>query len=301
MNSRFEQWQREQADTRQGKLVQTRQRAKAESQAAKQARIDALSSVVNDFLNAAEAALGAGRLSETAKHLTAIDAALNADKAPGVERNLQARIEALQAEVARLKGWQHWGGGLVRDDLVREAEALAATVSGVNSGANGGEKSAVKFSIKVHADAIENLRERWKELDKLGGATSRASWQRFDGALKTAYLPVAAHLDKLQAARKENLAARNRLIDELDVVKFTDAPDSSDAAGATPHWRALARAVEHFQTEWRKLGPLEHTVPRKAQNALGERMKASLARLETPLQEARRVEQLQREKLMARA
>ncbi len=297
LNARFAQWQREQSDARHGHLAQAKQRAKAESQAAKQARVDALSGVLNDLLNTAEAALGAGQLGETAKQLAAIDAALKADKAPGVERKLHARIEALQAEVARLKGWQHWGGGLARDDLVREAEALAAVIAN----ANPGEKAAAKFSIKAHADAIEHLRERWKELDKLGGATSRASWQRFDGALKTAYMPVAAHLDKLQAARKENLAARNRLIDELDAVKFADAPESGDGASETPDWRALARALEHFHTEWRKLGPLEHTVPRKAQNALVERMKASLARLEAPLQEARRVEQLQREKLLARA
>ena len=42
--------------------------------------------------------------------------------------------------------------------------------------------------------AVNSLRERWKELDKLGGATSRTLWQRFDAALKTAYLPVVAHL-----------------------------------------------------------------------------------------------------------
>ena len=42
-------------------------------------------------------------------------------------------------------------------------------------------------------------------------------------------------------------------------------------------------------------------MPHKAQTALAARMKASLARLETPLTDARRVAQLEREKLISRA
>ena len=72
------------------------------------------------------------------------------------------------------------------------------------------ELAGEKVAVKAHAEAIDKLRERWKELDKLGGATSKTLWLAFDGALKAAYAPVAAHLEKLKAARNENLAARNR-------------------------------------------------------------------------------------------
>ena len=180
-------------------------------------------------------------------------------------------------------------------------------------------------------------------LDKLGGATSRPLWQRFDAALKTAYLPVGTHLAKLKAVRQENLAARSKLIDALDAVKLgaevsnapsvaaadavTDAPTvitneaaSAAASAMTPaatpaatiatiattattvaDWRLLARALENFQLEWRKLGPVEHTVPHKSQPALAARMKVAIDRLDAPLSEARRVAQLAREKLIARA
>ncbi len=315
LDARLSQWQTAKSDQRQARSVEARQHAKEESKAAKQARSDALTQAVTGLVEQAEAALISGHIAETTRYLTAIDDACSNAKGASLEKVLQTRIEIAQAEIARLKGWQHWGGGRVRDDIVVEAEALAL--------ASGAEKLAVK----QHADAIENLRNRWKELDKLGGATSRQLWQRFDSALKTAYLPVAAHLAKLKAVRQENLAARKKLLDELDAVVIAgdgavesdgatpDAvPDTSVdttsvvmsnlapvASGTTPDWRALTRAIEHFQTEWRKCGPVEHTVPHKAQAALDQRMKASIARLDAPLSEARRVAQLEREKLIARA
>ena len=251
----------------------------------------------------------------------------------------------------------------MREDVVAEAEALAKA------------SVAEKLAIKSHANAIENLRERWKELDKLGGATNRTLWLRFDGALKTAYVPVAAHLAKLKAVRQENLEARNKLIAALNEVSLgsaepavptkavkivvpeavaeiapteavaettpteaiepstvdetapavvqaesetpaADAPLAEDTAkkvarekrpprkvadDTPPDWRAIARALEHFQTEWRKLGPIEHTVPHKARPGLEARLKAATARLDGPLGETRRIEQAKRSKLIERA
>ena len=292
LDARFTQWQTEKSDARQAKTAEARQHAKHESNAAKHARSDTLTGVVTGLVEQAEVALGGGHLAETAKLLHAIEDAFGNSKGVAVEKSLLTRIEILQAETARLKGWQHWGGGRVRDDLVAEAETLAKA------------SAAEKIAIKQHADAIENLRGRWKELDKLGGASSRPLWQRFDAALKTAYLPVAAHLAKLKAVRQENLAARNTLLANLDAVPLAVplAEPATDAAPApVPDWRTLARAIENFQTEWRKCGPLEHTVPHKAQPALLARMKASLARLDAPLSDARRIAQLEREKLIERA
>ncbi|MFM7461974.1 MAG: DUF349 domain-containing protein, partial [Burkholderiales bacterium] len=197
--------------------------------------------------------------------------------------DLLNRVERVRAEVARLKGWQHWGGGRVREDLVVEAEALSKAISDS------------KLNIRTHANAIEHLRGRWKELDKLGGATNRDLWLRFDGALKHAYLPVDAQLAKLKAMRQENLQARQALLTKL-------AEEATAVIAAVPpDWRAATRALDHFQTEWRKLGPVEHTVPHKAQKVLLEKMQITQEMLETPLAEARRIEAAQREKLVEQA
>ncbi|MEO8102748.1 MAG: DUF349 domain-containing protein [Betaproteobacteria bacterium] len=277
LNGRFEQWQREQTDARQARSAEAKKQAGEQNKAARQARLDE----VEALLNQAETALAAGHLAETIEFLRKLD---DAASFAHPDKKMQARIEAVQGEAARLKGWQHWGGGRVRDDLVLEAEALAKA------------SAAEKLAIKAHADAIDNLRERWKELDKLGGATNRTLWLRFDAALKTAYLPVAAHLAKLKAARQENLDARKQLIAALDAVVLADAEK-----GESQDWRALARILEQFQTDWRKLGPVEHTVPHKARSALETRQTASVERLDAPLREVRRVEQLKRSKLIERA
>lgn len=357
LNARFDEWQMNERDQRQQKHTDKKQKQTDERQASKDARVEVLSTIVA----AGEAAIAEGHLAEANKHLVAIDDALSNGASSKTGGPLSQRIDVLQAEYARLKGWQHWGGGRVRDDLVLEAEALANQVTGVvaNAGvvavidtakaatvANAaeapdavtvlqptpetslaeGETNEVaiaatiaaepavameasaadtnppkekrptrlpKISIKQHADAIENLRERWKECDRLGGATSRSLWQRFDGALKIAYTPIAAHLAKLKATRQENLEARNKLIAILD-----SAPLGDEGAH---DFKELARALDGFQTEWRKLGPIEHTVPHKAREALLTRMRKSMARIEAPLFEARRVAQSKRDRLIERA
>ena len=331
LNARFDEWQMNERDQRQTKQSEKKQKQNDERKAVKDAKVEVLATVVA----AGEAAIAEGHLAEANKHLVAIDEAVSNG---GSNAALSSRIDALQAEYARLKGWQHWGGGRVRDDLVLEAEALAKTVAehtaepeietvvaesvtGVDAAvveqiaaptadavatepAPKAKKPArvAKLPLKQHADAIENLRERWKECDRLGGATSRSLWQRFDGALKLAYVPVAAHLAKLKAARLENLDARNKLIATLDAVKVS-APASSETPlqAELQDFKELARALDSFQTEWRKLGPVEHTVPHKAREALLTRMRKSMARLEAPLFEARRLAQLKRDKLIERA
>lgn len=281
LNARFEEWLFRQDEARKKLQKEDRLRVGAKDKAALQARIQALTKVAE----ATEAALAAGHLAEAGRLLTKLQAAKDGG---GVA--LATRIGALQAEFSRLKGWQHWGGGRVRDDLVLEAEALAASTV-VAEGAR-----PVKLPIKQLEKDIEQLRVRWKELDRLGGATSKPLWQRFETALKTAYLPVAAHLARLNEARQENLAARKNLLTALEAVEL-----GGDDQGKAPDWKEIARALAHFETEWRKLGPIEHTVPHKARAALMERMKAGVARLEGPLREAQAAAEAQRRQLVVRA
>lgn len=232
---------------------------------------------IQHHVEQAEAAHAAGQVAELTRLITQIDGAL---KAGPVDAALTRRIESLRQEQMRLREWQRWSGGQRREELVAEAQGLAGMAGG-------------KIALKAHAGAIEKLRQRWKELDKLGGATSKTSWLAFDGALKAAYAPVAAHLDKLKAARQENLAARNRSIDEL-----------LKAGASQPDSRALARTLEEAKIAWRKLGPVEHTVPRDAQKgeqAVSARFAAALQALEAPLTQAHRDATAERERLIAAA
>ena len=282
LNQRFAQWQQARDEAQQTRRTEQRERARERARGAKTEHLQALAMA----LERAEATLAEGQIGPTHQHLVEIDELLHGGTPAG---GFGARIDAVQAGYTRLKGWQHWGGGLARDELVLQAEALAATTLG-EAGA-----LSVKLSVKEQAGLIDDLRTRWKELDRLGGATSRALWQRFEAALKTAHGPVAAHLDVQRAARQQNLQSREQLIDALDALALPDADD------AAPDWKALAVALDRFEADWRRLGPLEHTVPHKQRDKLVERMRAAVLRIESPLNDARNVAQRGREQLVARA
>jgi hypothetical protein len=243
-------------------------------------------------IEAAEAAQGAGHVADLTKLLGQIDHAL---KRGPVNASLTQRIDALRREQRRLHEWQRWSGGQGREQLAAEAQALA-------------EQAGGKVAIKAHAEAIEKLRERWKEIDKLGGASNQTVWLAFDGALKAAYVPVAAHLDKLKAAREENLAAREAIVTNLReaAAKFFPAAQEGapSVANTAPDWRALAHTLEEAQLSWRKLGPVEHTVPRKmlqGDKAITTRYAAAVQALEAPLKNAHSEARTRRETLVAEA
>lgn len=274
IEQRFADWLSARESAKQSAKTEARQNKKQQSDKARdEARAGFLAVLAN-----AEQALSEGHLADAVKHLGKLD---ELDTKSLNDKKLQGRVNGLQAEVARLKGWQHWGGGRVRDDLAEAAEKLAK------------DATSEKLNLKLHGDAVNLLRERWKEVDKLGGATNRELWERFDNALKLAYVPIAEQLAKLKAQRQDNLAERNKLLDALDAVAATDP--------TTPDWRAATRALEQFQIAWRKLGPLEHTVPTKAKAALVERQLKSVARLEAPLSAARATEEARRQDLIAQA
>jgi DNA repair protein SbcC/Rad50 len=273
---RFADWRNKSLQERQ--LEHDARRAHEQKQRAEQEQ-RRLGAVEAD-VKAAEAAHAAGQLAELTRLMTLIERAL---KHGPVSAPLSRRIGSLHQGLLRLRDWQRWSGRQGREQLVAEAQVLERAAAG-------------SVAIKAHAEAIDKLRERWKELDKLGAPSNQSLWQSFDGALKAAYAPVAAHLDKLKAAREENLAARNRVIDELAQAGQKHLP----VAG----WRAISRALEEAQTAWRKLGPVEHTVPRKAQQGekgIIARYAAARQALETPLGEAYRQAAEERAQLVAAA
>ena len=385
LNERFDAWQVAHQPARPVPAVQAPDRP-ANRAAAKRLSPEQKQQL-ETLLQQAEAALAEGRLNELQQHLQAFDATLDALRGVPVGDALRARQQALHAEHARLKGWQQWGGGRARDDLVAEAERLAQLTlaaapampaevaapaepandpqsanasaasqtageglatdrieAGVTSEASevseapqqtadaDGTSTAIeasqepsaapllpespprrrpspsqtpqqrhppKLRLKEHGEAIQAMRKRWKELDRLGAAASQALWQRFDAALTIAHEPIAAQQAALKAARLENLAEREALLNALDAVPLE--PPASNAEQTAARWKEPVQALDQFQRAWRQLGPLEHTVPNSARAALLERLRSSVARIETPLHEARSAAEAGRERLIARA
>ena len=153
--------------------------------------------------------------------------------------------------------------------------------------------------LKTHAEAIHALRARWKNLQHLGGAADQALWHRFDAALQIAHQPLAAQQAVLKAGRDDNLSAREALLVTLDALPAQTEFASGDEQAA--YWKEQMRSLERFQLAWRQLGPVEHTVPHAARNALQQHLHRSVERVDTPLREARRAAEAMREQLIAHA
>jgi hypothetical protein len=333
LDARLTRWQQEQQQA-QHEAHQQRRDLSRERQRARKGEFDA---AMAEAIAQTETALDEGQLSDAHRHLSGVEDTLQGGDPPDA---LRARLAAVQERLAKLRGWQHWAGGRARDELVAQAEALAAaTLSRVTAGGaeppgdaeaefqsqaeapvtaepdapaapvapvapvavpapvtSAAASSATlaevaRLSLRQRADVIATLRERWKEVDRLGGAGGRALWLRFDAALKTAGEPLAAHAAAQRVARETNLAARRQL---LDVLEATGADESVQA-------QVQATAIDRFRVAWRKLGPVEHTTPRAAQAALAERMAEAVRRVEGPLQAARQSARAEREVLVARA
>lgn len=283
--SRFADWRN--AETQQRQLEHETLTAQQRERRAEQNR-QRVEAITRD-IEAAEAAHAGGHVADLTRLVAAIDQGL---KRGPVNATLTRRIEVLRAEQRRLADWQRWSGGQGREQLVTEAQALA-------------QEAAGKVNLKTHAEAINKLRERWKELDKLGGASKQAVWLAFDAALETAYAPVAAQLEKLKVAREENLTAREAIITALGEAAAKYFPAAQEnATPAAPDWRAISHTLEESQVAWRKLGPVEHTVPRKSlqgEKAVTARYAAAVQVLEAPLKKQYSNARSQREQLIASA
>ncbi|MCC6853296.1 MAG: DUF349 domain-containing protein [Rubrivivax sp.] len=99
-------------------------------------------------LDEAEGALEAGQLTPARTLLARIE------RQPGTPPAAQrGRIDALQARLAQLEGWRRWAGSRARDELLQQAEALAAAVSastttdGGTDGSTDGGKDGASFAV----------------------------------------------------------------------------------------------------------------------------------------------------------
>ena len=183
------------------------------------------------------------------------------------------------------------------------AEAPAAAKPVLQPKPASGAPAALVLNLKTHGDAIQALRNRWKELDRLGAAASQTLWQGFDAALHTAYQPLALRQAAIKAARQDNLLAREALLAELAgwPAPPADAPPTAQADTTAEAWKSQLRALDRFHTAWRQLGPVEHTVPAAARYSLDQRHRQAVDRIELPLQAARRTAAARREQLIEQA
>ena len=96
-------------------------------------------------------------------------------------------------------------------------------------------------------EALRNLREQWKKIDKEAAPTP-ALWKRFDAACNRAHEVVDVWLKEARAQTAAHKAQRLALIEEVK------AWAAEHAQG--PDWKGVARQLHQFAQRWRDSGHL---------------------------------------------
>jgi hypothetical protein len=249
-------------------LERLRQRRRRENEAAEQAAAE-IEAVVAQM----EAALANGELAQALAHHDAAAQRLAATAAVVPQaRALRKRMQAAEPQLAQLRDWQRWGVEQTRTALCQEAEALV-----------GADMPLEELARKVRA-----CRNRWKELDRTSGTTSKALWERFDRACTAAYAPCAAKFAEQAQERAQNLAAKEGVLAKLEALAAT-------MDGESPDWRACEREFHACEVEWRKIGPVDRAIAK----TLAERHRALRAGIEQRLAPRRDAEIARRKAVIA--
>lgn len=192
---------------------------------------------------------------------------------------LESRAQGLLAQAGELEGWQRWRADQLREELVRQAEAL--TKEG-----EGRQPSGRKLQ-----ETLRQLRAQWKTTDQ-GGAPNHALWKRFDEACNEAHKLVDAWLTQVRQQGEAHRALRLALIEELKAWTLAHAGDDD--------WKGQLRALHAFSERWRAAGhiseklyaelqPMWKTAMHDAHIRLEAAQSASVAKRKALIEEAQQL------------
>jgi hypothetical protein len=136
--------------------------------------------------------------------------------------------------LAELRDWQQFGSNTVREDLIREMQALVTA----------------EISISERSKRVRDFREKWRQVDRKGGPASEELWQTFNTMAEQAYAPVIAHRDELKERQQQAAVERGTFCDQLE--KEYAAIDWEN-----PDWPAIDVKVRQLRDQWHKLGGVD--------------------------------------------
>lgn len=226
--------------------------------AQRQALRDAANVAVTHVLEALEKDVTAGQGPALAEGAAALHAALKTH-GKHLDTALDERVHLALVAAGESEGWQRWRSDQVRQDLVKQAEAL---LDADKSPSVGGRKMQ---------DKLRQLRESWKQTDQ-AGLPNHALWKRFDAACNEAYKTVLAWLEQIKKESADHRAQRVALMDE--VKAWTQAHAEND------EWRSQLRALHQFADRWRNAGHLSEKSFGEMQSQWKVVFKAAASRLE---------------------
>ena len=147
---------------------------------------------------------------------------------------LARQIEDLDVAIAKLIDWQSYAVLPKKEQLVKSMQQLV--------------------DLDVPADAlavkIKKLQDEWRELQQSGKGEDETLWQQFKGFSDAAYEPCKAYFQELAQVRQDNLAKRQRVVNQLRDFDTNYDWEKAD-------WKMVENVLRTARKEFRDYAPVE--------------------------------------------
>ncbi len=214
--------------------------AEAEAQSERRAVQAQAHGEIASLIRLGGTALHRGDTRKAARFRQSIEESLQA--APPLPPQLARGLEQLDARLNELRQWKDYVAAPKRIELIEDMEALV----GVDE-----EPAAL-------AEHIRALRQEWRTLNKGLAIDAPAETERFEQAGRAAFKPCEAHFAGQAAIRRQNLDARQQVLER--VLAFEAALDPEQ-----PDHPFIARVLREAPQEWRGHAPVDRDAGRASE------------------------------------
>ena len=149
-------------------------------------------------------------------------------------RRLWKKLGEIDSQIRRLRDWQAYAATPKRESLCEQMAEIAES----------------PLSVTDQIDRIRALREEWKAMGPLAGGKDHELRRRFERLADSAFAPCRTHFREQAELRKQNLATRRQICDDLEFFireKDWDNPD----------WKVVERILRTARSEWRAAHPID--------------------------------------------
>ncbi|MFS1704460.1 DUF349 domain-containing protein, partial [Alteromonas sp. AMM-1] len=125
---------------------------------------------------------------------------------------IEKRYLQIEADIARLEGWQNYIAAPRKPQLIEQAQALVATTD---------------TDMPGRAKAVKVLRQQWQSLGSTGSDDDESLNQQFNALLEEAFVPCRVYFAELETAQANAAEERVQLISALSAL-IEDTVEQSD-------------------------------------------------------------------------
>jgi len=185
-------------------------------------------------------ALQAGNTRKAARFRLGVEEALQA--APAMPPYLTQNLQQLDDKLNELRQWKDYVVAPKRIELIEEMEALV-----------GSQDEPEALAEHIHA-----LQQEWRTINKGIASDASEDAQRFQQAFQAAYQPCQAYFASQAAIRRENVAARKRVLERLQAFEASQDAEHTD-------YGLIAQVLRQAPREWRSHSPVDREASRSAE------------------------------------